>query len=368
MKAINKPAIAVLLCFGLAGLIQAAEPVLREGAPSRYEVQRGDTLWDIAGQFLESPWLWPQIWGGNPQIQDPNLIYPGDVILLSIIDGEPVLRLETPQFQTRAVTPSPQPQAAVRDNIDDTALPVVRRSPEIRREPRSGPIPVIALDDIDTYLSSNRVVALGELERAPVLLESRPRNLLASRGDEVFAKGTWQPGITGYEIMRPSRDYRNPGSRRVIGKEAILVGNATLVDVDGELGTLRVNGTRMEIRPGDRFIPREATVIDSRYFPEPPAFEVEGGILDINSGKMAGGKFDSLVINLGSDANLKVGHVLALQKPDRMVRDGNSRRQLRFDGEKYAQVLIYRVSALTSQALVLSADQPVRLDDRVVTP
>ena len=44
----------------------------------------GDTLWDIAGQYLGDPLLWPQVYQANPYIGDPNLIYPGDPIILDV--------------------------------------------------------------------------------------------------------------------------------------------------------------------------------------------------------------------------------------------------------------------------------------------
>ncbi len=63
----------------------------------RYVVAEGDTLWDISEKLLLDPFLWPEIWQVNPEIENPHLIYPGDVITLIFIGGRPVLRVERGQ-------------------------------------------------------------------------------------------------------------------------------------------------------------------------------------------------------------------------------------------------------------------------------
>ncbi len=55
------------------------EVAYRDDAPQRYIVKPGDTLWEIAAKFLKNPGYWKMIWHENPQIDNPNLIYPGDV-------------------------------------------------------------------------------------------------------------------------------------------------------------------------------------------------------------------------------------------------------------------------------------------------
>ena len=75
-----------------AGSAPAAEVRLREDYPDRYVVQPGDTLWDIADRFLEDPWLWPVIWQQNAYIENPHLIFPGDVLVM-VSGAEPSLRL-----------------------------------------------------------------------------------------------------------------------------------------------------------------------------------------------------------------------------------------------------------------------------------
>lgn len=50
--------------------------------PDNHTVRRGDTLWDISGQYYRNPYNWPRLWAINQQIQNPHWIYPGDRVRL----------------------------------------------------------------------------------------------------------------------------------------------------------------------------------------------------------------------------------------------------------------------------------------------
>jgi LysM repeat protein len=78
-------------------LAQAAQPLqLAEGAPDRYIVAPGDTLWSIASKFLKDPYRWAELWKLNAdEIKNPQRIYPGQVISLDKSAGQPRLKLAT---------------------------------------------------------------------------------------------------------------------------------------------------------------------------------------------------------------------------------------------------------------------------------
>ena len=77
-------------------ILLADELKLKADAPTLYQVKAGDTLWDIAGLYLQHPWLWPRLWKLNPQVNNPHLIYPGDELHLQFdADGQPILTLNS---------------------------------------------------------------------------------------------------------------------------------------------------------------------------------------------------------------------------------------------------------------------------------
>ena len=82
--------------FGKKGIRRTGGPAPGSppNAPDTYVVKRGDTLWDIASTFLRDPWLWPEIWQVNPQIENPHLIFPGDTLALTYRDdGRPAVQV-----------------------------------------------------------------------------------------------------------------------------------------------------------------------------------------------------------------------------------------------------------------------------------
>jgi hypothetical protein len=81
-----RPSIRCILPAVAAGVL-AAQPLRAQQAtppatpPATYTVKPGDTLWDLAKQFLGDAFLWTDIYRLNRDVvEDPHWIYPGEVL------------------------------------------------------------------------------------------------------------------------------------------------------------------------------------------------------------------------------------------------------------------------------------------------
>lgn len=95
--------------LSVALLLASLMPALaaaQGGEPRTHTVKAGDTLWDLAQQYLGDAFRWPEIYRRNQStIQDPNLIYPDQVIIIS---GDVEQTPGTPA-DTTAAQPGQQP-------------------------------------------------------------------------------------------------------------------------------------------------------------------------------------------------------------------------------------------------------------------
>jgi hypothetical protein len=131
--AIERPSVLLVSMASLisCGLTSAAAEVrLRPDAPETYVVRSGDTLWGIAGRFLHDPWLWPEVWQGNPDVADPNRIYPGDRLVLDLSNAaSPKVRYASAGMRVVKLS------LRVRVTALDAAIPIGAVAPFLSRPP-----------------------------------------------------------------------------------------------------------------------------------------------------------------------------------------------------------------------------------------
>ena len=348
----NSTLAVALFCGSATATAEDLNQYLKPGHPDVYTVVKGDTLWDISGTFLSRPWLWPEIWQINPQIENPHLIYPGDQIALVYVDGQPRLSLSRGDAgRTVKLTPS------------DT----VSLSPQIRATPLESAIPTIALDSIQGFLVQNRVVEPEFLDESPYVLEGESERLIIGAGDRVYVRGNLPDGES-FSVVREGPLYRDPITREVLGQEATYIGLGTAVSQERDIATLQVSSTREEIAIGDRVLATEERRVNSNFFPSEPDVEVDGQIISVFGGVSQVGQYDVVVINRGEREGVEVGNVLAIYKLGNLVRDRIAKEAIRLPSERAGLLMVFRTFEKLSYGIVLATELPLAVSDEVKNP
>ena len=353
-------AVAALILAGAAWLALAqGDLTLRENAPDRYVVQRGDTLWSIATKFLKDQWRWPEVWRMNQeQIRNPHLIAPGDVLVLDRSVSPPQLRLG----ETAGAAPSVSPGA-------------VKLSPRIYTEALSkSAIPSISPKSIEPFLTQPLIIEEDGLEKAPRIIATEENRLNIGVGSVAYVSGFGGSESPVWQVYRPGRALIDPENQRTLGYEAVYLGTAQITR-KGEPATVQILNTKKEISAGDRLIPAPPASIPL-YVPHAPGFGLNGRIIGLYDAlaTSVGGRDSIISINRGSRDGLEVGHVLAVyrnvivydQRDYLRSRDRSPAIQL--PPERYGLVFIFRTFNSVSYALVMESSRPIQAGDIVQNP
>jgi hypothetical protein len=356
---------------------------LRDDHPDTYVVQKGDTLWDIAGRFLQKPWLWPEIWQANPQIANPHLIYPGDVVSLAYLD----------RVQQAVVQPGPRTEA---------------------------PINAIPLDAVKPFLKDLRVVQ--DFRDLPHVVGLEEDRLRSGEGQLAYAVGLAgaAPGMR-YAIVRPTQRYVHrdrtdtccdlfhttdlddygrtqldsadfwsdvmvaDAGKDLLGYELRRVGTAVVTRGEGngiEATTLLLEGDSMGVRVGDRVVPAGDEGYDLQFFPHPPGRQFEYGrakVLAVSDMLTAGGPHDVVALSVGSREGVTNGTVFSIWRVGSNVVDrvehpsvtedlvGTDART-RLPDEFAGHVMVFRTFDKVSYGLVMDSIKPTRVGYELKNP
>lgn len=320
----------------------AEEPQLKDNYPQQHTVVKGDTLWDISSTFLDNPWMWPEIWHVNPQIDNPHLIYPGDVIRLVYLDGKPRITVERND--------------------------VVKLSPKARVVDQNDAIPSISLEAINKFLSRSRIVTAEQLASAPHVVSGESKRLVLGKGDRLYARGEFDDSIPVYGIYRKGETYLDPETGEVLGVQALDIGSGRMRALEGDIATLLMTRTTEEVRVGDRLLTEEQRAIDSTFFPSAPEGEVNAKIIAVEGGVTQVGNMDVVVINRGDREGMEVGNVLAVFKVGGTIQDRVKGDTVTLPDERAGLVMVFRTFEKLSLGIVLEADRPLAIKDLVRNP
>jgi len=335
--------------------------------PDTYVVRKGDTLWDISARFLQKPWLWPEIWQANPQVKNPHLIYPGDVLSLAYLDR---------------VTAQAGPR-------------------------EEAPINAIPLSDVEPFLKNLNVV--DSFKELPYVVGLEDSRLRVSAGELAYVMGLSgaQPGQR-YMVVRPTVSYSQPkpstdlevrgdsirgtgnlwnefiasnDRNEFLGYELAQVNIGTLTQVagnDAQASTLRLEDSGREVRAGDRLVPVQAQPYDLHFIPHAPASAPAAGhvrVLAVADALTAGGPRDVIAISGGASDGIDNGTVFSIWRSGTHINDRVANRdtsriddalkgsgsRVALPAEYAAHAMVFRTFDKVSYALIMEGTKPTRV-------
>lgn len=344
----------LLLCCPILPAL-ADEVKLQVNHPDRYVVVKGDTLWAISGRFLKDPWQWPQVWKMNrEQIKNPHLIYPGDVVVLDTSSGSPELRL-------------------LRETV---ANPEVSLAPGIRTERLDAEaIPAISPNVISPFLSQPLIIENEGLKDAPTIIAGPENRVVLSPGSRVYVDRINEGEGTLWNIYRKGKTYIDPETKAILGTEAIYLGDARITKY-GEPASGDIVSAKEEIFANDKLVAAPEN-LQTNFIPRAPEAEVKGRILSIYGGVAEAGRNTIIAISKGSDDGLEQGHVLAINRNGRVIKnpkydkknkESKEPENIKLPNERIGLAMVFRTFDKISYALIVQATEPVNVLDVVEKP
>jgi len=317
---------------------------LNEDVPETYTVKKGDTLWGISGMYLREPWLWPELWDANPQIDNPHLIYPGDELYLVWVDGQPKLRM--------------------RRGRD------VKLNPTMRVKPLDLAIPIIPLDQIGPWLVSNRVMDADDINHSAYIVAADERRLISGPGDKIYGRGPFPDGERAYGIYRIGENFVDPFTQEFLGYQVRDIGSAKLMSSNtDEVTQLDITRIAEEVLIGDRLLPLEERIIDASFFPRAPEQKIENGVMiAVEGGLTQIGDMSIVVINKGKRDGLQIGHVLAVYQAGDHVFDKIAQTNVVLPDTRAGLAMVFEAYEKVSYAIILKTTRPLAVFDVVKNP
>ncbi len=346
---------------------------IEANAPEVYTVVRGDTLWDISDRFLKEPWRWPEIWGYNPQVHNPHLIYPKDELALNYVNGKPILSL-TRNGKLIPIEDKSPTLAGANKPTDTSDVEGanggarVKLAPRIRVTSLDDAIPMIASDAISHLLVSSRVVDERTTYNAPYVLANSDNTLASSVGNKIYVRGRVSRDETNYGVFRKSnRPLIDPANGASLGFEVTHVADAKLLSV-GEPSTMIITDNKQETIAGDLLLPMATGKTTHTYTPRMPELRGEGRVVSLVNAISQSGRNQVVVLNVGDNSSIQEGDVLAVETRGVNVVDkrrSGTRETVKLPNERTGVLLVFKTFDKVSYALVMESTRPIKVNDIV---
>lgn len=363
--------ILCMLLLLIGGLSVSSGPGVnaQDPATQHYVVQYGDTLWDIAGTYLDSPYRWREIHDNNPFITNPNLIYPGDVLDISgALGAEAAATIGEPRRSDKMLArPWYGVPAPSLEEVPKTAkrYPVV---PSTEFVESIGYIAPYTLKELEAaQFGQIAGVEYAEGEQSAQLIDSESGRPGLIFGDIIYInRGTAQNVREGdmFVAFRPYREIRHPLTDEVMGTQISILGRLRIKTLEPNVSCAEIIKSYNYMEIGNPIMPvselslplQKPKLGNSRSY----GFKVGNQLI----AHVVAEKVGHRLVSDGDIVFLDVGAAQGVQPADNFII-------FREVGEGYPKQALGRITVIsvqeqTSTALVTESVKSIELGEKVV--
>jgi len=317
-------------------------------------VEKGDTLWDLAGKYLGNPYAWPQIWELNQWIKDPHWIYPGDPLIIDL---------------TRAVATA----GSVPDSVSGLQPDRRRADPSALRRPELGfsfqdfiQLPFFAADGAEAHYKNQGAFTLTSNR-------NEDRRFLAE-GETVYMNGGSEQGVKvgdRFLILKTvARKVQHPTTKHKMGDVVQQVGVLRVITAQTKGSVATIERCLDGVEVGDhlvRFTEPANLPLQLRTDTTDPVKVAPNSAVVVfardEHQHTANG--DMVIVDKGTNDGLKVGDVLLAvrTKVFPVGPDGDRKGGTETTTHYIGQALVVRTDSQTATCRLLRTTEEIRLGD-----
>jgi LysM repeat protein len=321
-----------------------------------YTVQKGDTLWGIATNFLKDPFYWPKLWKTNNFILNPDLIYPGNVINLPTEEEiQEALKEET----------APPP---VEGKVPAVVRPLVPAPPPAVEA--EVPPPEIKPPAFDKNLILSSGYILRGVGPSGVVIASTDPKEMYGEHDTVYLLPSTKPNVgdhlTAYRVVRK---VFHPKTGQYLGDLIRILGTMEVTEVQDKTATAVVSKSYDVITKGDPYIPfqpLEPSALEISETPsEPP---LHGYIVDVKETRVSQAQFDVVYIDKGRRDGVLVGRNLLIFREGERTPLSSPGGGVRLPRRQVGELQVIAVQNETAVGRIVKSSEPITRGDKVETP
>jgi hypothetical protein len=343
--------------------------------PSEYQIQQGDTLWDICQKLLDNPWYWPKLWALNDYIANPHLIYPGNKLTffsgsetapprLEIVDEnarKPVRTGEAPKIGEAQEKESSAAEGTTAAGSKEEAP-----APTINLPAGREGITVLGKKNVSIRLKSLTFISEKEFDRQTVgeVSHSGETKMELYQGDRVYLSFNkrWRVSVGDrFHVVEKLKNVSDPDA--LFGEYGELIQKKAVVRVVAVKKNM-VDAVIVEcehgVTRGDKVVPyvspvRELTLHSTKK-------QIAGKIVDSEDQKVLISNNDFVFLDVGKKHGVDAGlRLVVVRRGDGVFQGDDSK----LPDVPYGHLVVVEANEFTSTAYVMSERDGLAVGDRV---